>query len=294
MRYKSMPRRIFELFNYAFLLALGLLCVLPFIHVIAISLSSAVEASANRVLFWPREFQTFAYEWLFKKKEIWTTLRNSFMRIAIGYCVNMLLILITAYPLSKESGRFKARTFYAWYFFFTMLFVNSIVPVFLIVRYTGLMGSFWALIIPGAVQVWNTILMMNFFRSLPKELEESALMDGAGNVQTLFRIYVPVALPAIATISLFVVLHHWNSWFDGFLYLADISAYPFQTYLRSLVANTNMSGITNMMEIEDILKLSNKTTAAAQITLGAIPIFIIYPFLQRYFVKGIVIGSIKG
>jgi len=294
MKDRSPARLVFNVANHILLLFLGLICVLPFIHVISISLSSAVEASANRVLFWPREFHVFAYEWLFRKPEIWVTLRNSLLRVVVGYCVNMVLILITAYPLSKDNNNFKQRTAYVWFFFFTMLFSGGLVPSFLIVKYTGLMGNFLALIIPSAVQVWNIVLMLNFFRSVPKELEEAAFLDGAGPIQTLFNIYVPVSLPAIATISLFVVLGHWNAWFDGFLYLNDIRSFPFQTYLRSMVASTNMGGITNMLEIEDILKLSDKTVKAAQITLGAVPIFIIYPFLQRYFVAGIVIGSVKG
>ena len=147
---KSITRLIFDLFNHVFLLLLGLICVLPFVHVIAVSFSSAVETTANRVLFWPRDIQLFAYEWLFGKNEIWITLKNSFLRVFLGYFVNMVLILITAYPLSKESVCFKQRTFYVWYFFFTMLFVNGLVPVFLIVKYTGLMGSFFALIIPSS------------------------------------------------------------------------------------------------------------------------------------------------
>jgi len=294
MKDRSPARLVFDVLNHVFLLFLGLLCVLPFVHVISISFSSAIEASANRVLFWPREFQTFPYVWLFRKPEIWSTMRVSLMRVVVGYVVNMVLILLTAYPLSKESSHFKPRTVYVWFFFFTILFSGGMVPTFLIVKYTGLMGNFFALIIPGAVQVWNIVLMLNFFRNVPKELEEAAFLDGAGHVRTLFSIYVPVSLPAIATISLFVILGHWNAWFDGFLYLNDIRSYPFQTYLRTLVASTNMGGITNMMEIEDILKLADKNVKAAQITLGAVPIFIIYPFLQRYFVAGIVIGSVKG
>ena len=294
MKDKALSRRIFLFANEVFMWTLAAICVLPFIHILAISFSSGIEATSGRVLFWPRDIQTFAYEWMFRKPEVWITLGNSLQRVVLGYVINMFLVVLTAYPLSRESNQFKWRTLYVWYFFITMLFSGGLVPTFLIVKYTKIMGTIWSLIMPTAVGVWKMIRMLNFFRSVPKELEEAALIDGAGHLRVLFKIYIPISMPAIATISLFIILNHWNAWFDGMIYMNDMRSYPFQTYLRTLVANTNMSGISNLMELEDIIKLSDKTVKAAQIIIGSIPIFITYPFLQRYFTKGIVIGSVKG
>lgn len=276
------------------MILMGLVCLLPFLHVASLSISSAVEAAAGHVLFWPVKFHTYAYQWILGRPEVWRSLGMSFYRVAIGFVVNMFLVLITAYPLSKDVKQFRWRTLYVWYFFVTMLFSGGLIPAYLIVKDTGIMNTIWALVLPGAVPVWNLILMLNFFRQIPRELEEAALIDGAGYVRTLFSIYIPVSMPAIATIALFTVVGHWNSWFDGIIYMNDTNKYPFQSYLRTLVLSTDLTAIVSLEDMQKKLMLSDRTIKSAQIILGTVPIILVYPFLQKYFTKGIIIGSVKG
>jgi len=291
---RSTGRKVFVVFNMALMILISFSCLLPFVHVLALSLSSAAEAAAGRVILFPRQIHPNAYIWVLGRPEIWRSLGVSFFRVALGLAVNLFLTLITAYPLSKDSTVFRPRTAYAWYFFFTVLFSGGLIPSYLMVKNTGLMDNILALILPGAVPVFNIILLLNFFRSVPRDLEEAAFIDGAGHARVLFQIYVPVSMPAIATISLFTIVGHWNSWFDGMIYMNSTANYPFQSYLRTLILSTDVGAIRSVKEMEFRILLSDRTIKSAQIILGALPVMIIYPFLQKFFVKGIIIGSVKG
>ncbi|GBG10528.1 putative ABC transporter permease, partial [Paenibacillus agaridevorans] len=188
--------------------------------------------------------------------------------------------------------QFGWRTKYVWYFVITMFFGGGVIPTYIIVKETMLLNTIWALIIPGALNVWSAVLMLNFFRGIPKEMEEAALIDGAGHWSILWKIYLPVSLPSIATIGLFTIVGHWNSWFDGIIYMNSPEKYPLQSYLYTLVKSINFKMIT-AQDISTLQNLSEKTLRTAQIFLGALPIMLVYPFLQKYFVKGITIGSVK-
>jgi len=208
----------------------------------------------------------------------------------------MLLVILVAYPLSKETKVFRARTAYAWVFAFTMFFGGGLVPTFMVVSRTGIIDSIWALVLPGAINVWHAVMLLNFFRGVPKELEEAAHIDGAGHITTMIKIFLPLSKPALATILLFTVVGHWNAWFDGLIYMNSPIRYPLSTYLAMLVMQADPS-TRAMMTPEDILRLADvadRTVRVAQIFLGALPIMLVYPFLQRFFVKGIVVGSVKG
>jgi putative aldouronate transport system permease protein len=292
----GLSRRVFLIVNYILLTALGLTCILPFIHVAALSFSSARAASANEVTLWPVDAHIFAYKWVMTRPEVWRSIGVSMIRIFVGGTVNMTLVLLTAFPLAKEHSQFPWRTVYAWFFFITMLVSGGLIPAFLIVKYTGIMNTIWALVLPGALPVGLLVLMLNFMRRVPKELEQAALIDGAGYVRSLVWIYIPMSLPAIATLSLFSIVMHWNSWFDGIIYMNSTKKYPFQSYLRSLVAAANLSaqGMLDLEEQERLRYISDRTLKAAQIVLGTVPILIFYPYLQKYFTKGIVLGSVKG
>ncbi len=212
----------------------------------------------------------------------------------LGTAVNMFLCFVTAYPLSKSVDQFKFRTVYVWFFAITMFFGGGLIPTYIIVKNTGLIDSIWALILPGALNVWNMVLMLNFFRTIPRELDEAATIDGAGHWRILWRIYLPVSLPSIATIGLFTIVGHWNSWFDGILYLNSPEKYPLQTYLSTLIMsiNSQMTSVS-IEQIKAMENLSEKTLQTAQIFMGALPIMVVYPFLQKYFVKGMTVGSVK-
>ena len=230
------------------------------------------------------------------RRDYWQAMLVSVQRLGLGVSVNMVLTVLAAYPLSKEARQFPRRTFYVWVMFVTMLFSGGLIPTYMVVRQLGLIDSIWALILPAGVPVWNVLILLNFFRRLPVELEESAALDGAGHWTILWQIYIPTSLAALATLVLFAAVTHWNAWFDGMIYMRSLEKYPLQTFLRSIIAVKDMTSLRSMtlQEARDYATISDRTLRSAQILLGALPILLLYPFLQRYFVKGIVIGSVKG
>lgn len=291
MYHKTTGYRIFNGFNLFFIAVLSLLCVLPLIHILAVSFSGKAAASANLVTFWPIDFTVDAYTKTFGNSNFLNALWISVQRTVLGTLLSMVLVTLTAYPLSKESLHFKGRSLYAWFFIFTMLFSGGLIPSYILIQKLGLTNTLWALILPGAVAVWNLILMMNFFRNVPKELEEAAFIDGANHITTLFRVYLPVSMPAIATISLFTMVGQWNSWFDGLIYMNDASKYPLATLMQTIIVQQDFSNMN--VDATQLQNMSQRTVNAAQIFIGALPILLVYPFLQRFFVKGIVLGAVK-
>ncbi|MDF2673954.1 MAG: binding-protein-dependent transport system inner rane component, partial [Clostridiales bacterium] len=214
-------------------------------------------------------------------------------RVVLGTGINLLLTIMIAYPLSKETNEFKYRSLYTWIFFITMLFGGGLIPWYMVIKQLGLLDKIWALVLPGAVPVFSVILLLNFFRQVPKELCEAAFIDGAGHWTTLWKVYVPVSTPALATIALFAMVGHWNSWFDGLILMNKPQNYPLQSYIQTIVVQRSYSMMTRE-EIQELASISDKTLRAAQIFLGSLPIILVYPFLQKFFVKGIVLGSVKG
>lgn len=287
-------RRLFMVVTYSALIALALLCLFPLLHVLALSLSSANAAAAGKVVLWPVDFTTKAYEFALDRPEFARSFWVSIKRVVLGTAVNMVLTVLVAYPLSKENAAFRWRTFYVWFFVLTMLFSGGLIPLYMIVRSTHLLDSIWALVLPNAVPVFNVVLLLNFFRALPRELEEAALMDGAGHWRILWQIYLPLSKPALATLTLFTIVFHWNSWFDGLIFMNSPANYPLQSYLQTLLQIDLFSVSGTGMDQRMLQLVSDQTLRAAQIFLAAIPILAIYPFLQRYFVKGVVLGSVKG
>jgi ABC-type sugar transport system, permease component len=284
---------VFELVNNLIMLFLALSCVLPFVNVLAVSLSDSSAASAGVVGLWPVKFSLASYEFVFQKVRFMMSMWNSVQRVLVGTTVNMLLTIITAYPLSKPSREFKGRMGFAWFFVITMLIGGGLIPSYLITVWTGLRNTIWSMIIPGAVPVYNVVILLNFFKQLPKELEESAVLDGAGDWRILWQIYVPLSLPCLATLVIFVTVGHWNEWFSGMIYLNKVESYPLATYLHNALKRPDFD---NMMldEVQRVMQISNRTLSSAQTMVGALPIIMIYPFLQRYFVKGLTLGSLKG
>ncbi len=292
---KGAGRRLFASINYAVLGAAALLCILPLVHVLAISFSGSAAVTAGDVLFWPVDFTMYAYKYVAEKPEFWRALVRTLERVLLGAPISILLTVMLAYPLSKESSTFRQRTAYVWIFVFTMLFGGGLIPTYLVVKETYLLDTVWALVVPSAVNVFNAVLMLNFFRGLPKALEEAALVDGAGHWRILWRIFVPLSAPSIATITLFTIVFHWNSWFDGLIYMNRPEHYPLQSYLQTVVVQSALDLIQSgtVQDLEMISRINDRTTKAAQIFLGALPILLVYPFLQKYFVKGITLGSVK-
>lgn len=299
MKIKSSPsRKLFMAVDYVLLTAMSLICILPMVNLLAMSFSSKAAVAANEVTFWPIDFNTAAYTFILTNNQFVTSLGISIKRTILGVALNIILIIITAYPLSKSTKDFRARNIFSWFFVITILFNGGLIPNYLVVQWTGLMDSIFALIIPGALNVFNMLVVMNYMRSLPKELEEAAYIDGAGHVSTLFRVILPVCTPTLATVTLFAFVYHWNSWFDGMIYMNSTTRYPLQTYLQTVVINPEafFRNVTNIsQEMGTYLNLVNaRTTNAAQMFLAMVPVLCVYPFLQKYFTTGLVMGSVKG
>lgn len=218
MKKMTKGRLVFQIINYTVLILLSALCLFPLLNILAMSFSSATAVAAGKVSVLPVEFNTYAYSYVIGKKDFWNSLLKSVERVGIGVPFSMLLTILVAYPLSKERTQLRLRSFYSWIFFFTMLFSGGLIPGYLLIQNLHLMDTIWALILPMAVPVYNIVLMLNFFRGIPRELEEAALIDGANQFQTCFRIYVPCAKPSIATLTLFCFITHWNSYFDGLIF----------------------------------------------------------------------------
>lgn len=294
MQHLSLSRRMFIIFNYLFLFLSSLVCLLPVINLIAISFSSSYAIESGLVKFWPVGFTTLAYDFVLKKPEFMQSMMVSIQRTVLGLAVNMFLTVLTAYPLSKNKSSFSARNIYANILLISMLFSGGLVPIYFIVNATGLTDTIWALILPGAIQAYNIILLQNFYRNIPYELEEAAFIDGAGYWRTLWQIYVPLSKPAIATLALFMTVGHWNAWFDGLIYMNRAENYPLQSYLQTVVINTDITSNKTTQEILEMIEVNSRNGRAAQIFIAMVPILCVYPFLQKYFTKGIVLGSVKG
>ncbi|OPA78327.1 ABC transporter permease [Paenibacillus selenitireducens] len=292
IRRVSVSRSLFDICNYICLIALSLLCILPVIQVIAVSFSSSSAAASGLVKLWPVDFSLKSYEFILKKQDFLGSFLISVMRVILGTSISMFLTVTLGYALSKEVKDFRMRTVYAWYFVFTILFSGGLIPWYLTIKYTHLLDTIWALVIPGAVTVFNVILLLNFFRGLPKELEESSFIDGASHWTTLWKISLPLSMPSIATVTLFTVVGHWNSWFDGLMLMNSPSHYPLATYLQTAVIQQDFANM-RAEDVKTLSQISDRTTRAAQIFIGALPIIAAYPFLQKYFMTGLVMGSVK-
>ena len=289
---KTPARRAFNVVNILFFVLCSAVCLVPIIYILSMSLSSSTAVSAGKVTLFPVEFTLKSYEYVLQKKEFWSAFIISIERVLLGVGINMLMVILAAFPLSKQKKDFSSRTFFVWFFMITMLFSGGMIPTFMIVKYTWLLNSIWSLILPGAVPVFNMVLLMNFFKAVPRELEESAFIDGAGYFRILFKIYIPISLPAIATLVVFTMVSHWNSWFDGMIYMCDARNYPLQTYLQSVLVSTNTKLMTKA-QAELLRLISDRTLKAAQVFIAMIPILLVYPFLQKYFVAGMTLGSVK-
>jgi putative aldouronate transport system permease protein len=291
-------RIVFMCCNLLFLFVIAVICVLPFFNLFAISLSNKDAVAIGAVTFWPVGFTASSYSFIMRSPAFLKGLVASILRVLLGVSLNLVLIILTAYPLAKNKEQFRFRSIYSWFFVITILLNPGLIPSYMIVRYTGLIDKIWALVLPGALPVFSMLVMMNYIRGLPRELEEAAFIDGAGHFQTLLQVILPVSTPSIATVALFSFVGHWNSWFDGLIYMRFADHYPLQTYLQTVVIKPEvfMQNMANLnSDLALLLSLINtRTTSAAQLFLATIPILCVYPFLQKYFTTGLVLGSVKG
>lgn len=295
-KHRTKSRIIFNIFNYTIIIALLLLCLVPLIHILALSFSEAAYTDSNMVTFIPKGFTLAAYKYVMQNEMFWQAFSITIERLLVGVPLGLILTILAAYPLSKDDREFTGRKYYMWLFMFVMIFNAGLVPSYLLVKDLNLMDTIWALVLPLGVNVFNIVLMMNFFRGIPKEIEESALVDGARQHTILFRLYVPLAKPSIATITLFTFMAHWNSWLDGRIYMNNTANYPLQTYLQNVLQSSDqiLMNSSNLQNVIDKMAVSGQNLRAAQLFISMVPLLLIYPFLQRYFTTGLVMGSVKG
>jgi len=282
--------KVFNVVNYLLLIVVALLALAPFLHVIAQSLSSHRAIVSGEVGLWPIEWNLLAYNEVVKDNAFWRSFYVSVLRTVLGTFVNVALASMLAYPLSRTY--LKGRGPIMFIIVFSMMFNGGIIPTYLVVKSLNLINTFWAFIIPMAVGAFAVIVLKNFFQAVPEELEDSARMDGCSNVGILFRIFIPLSMPAIATMALFHAVAHWNAFFDAVLYIQNRNLFPLQVFLRELIQfnSTNASLMDNL----ERQMIANESLKAATLIAATVPILLVYPALQKYFIKGIMLGSVKG
>ena len=280
-----------QIINYALLTLLAFVCLYPFLNVISYSLSGYNAVLSGRVTFYPIDFNVDAYKQILGKTQIWNAMRTTVTVTLIGTALSMILTIFAAYGLSRKD--LPGRKFLTGMILFTMYFGGGMIPTFLVVKGTGLYDTLGALFIPQAVNVFNFIVMRTFFLNLPESLEEAARIDGASYMKVLIKIVLPLSLSIIATIGLFYAVGYWNTYFDALLYIQNPDKYTLQLRLRSLLfgeelnnSNANLEGMGTQVMTQS-LKM-------ATVAVSTIPILIVYPWLQKYFVKGVMVGSVKG
>lgn len=273
---------------------LGILCLIPILNSLALSLSDKAIVEAGSVFLVPRKINLTSYDIILEDRQFFRSFLISIERVVLGGIIHFVVTLLMAYPLSKDRSVFRAREVYLYLLLVTMLFSGGLIPIYMVVNAVGIMDTIWALVLPGAVPVFNVIIMMNFFRQVPKELEEAATVDGARHAAILVKVYLPLSVPSVATVTLFSMVGHWNSFFDGLIYMNSPRDYPLQTYIQTLVLGQHDFTRLTVEEIKRISQTSSKTLNNAKIIVSMIPMVMVYPFLQRYFVKGLVLGSVKG
>lgn len=293
---KSTSSKIRNTVIYLIVILLGLLCLFPLINIVAISFSGSAAVTANKVGLLPVDFTLLAYEEILKDSQFWVSFRTSVIRVVLTLLINLGLVIPTAYAMTKTAKEFRGRNIYMNLLIFAMLFNGGMIPNFIWLRKLGILNTIWSLILPSAVPVFSVILMMNFFNGIPKALEEAAFIDGATPYQVLLKVMVPCAKPSIATVALFSIVGSWNDFYSGLVYMQKIEKYPIMTYIQSLSVDIQAlieQGMMNQQTLEAMGELSNKNLNAAKIVIAVIPLLIIYPFLQRYLITGMVMGSVK-
>ncbi|WP_062108280.1 carbohydrate ABC transporter permease [Bacillus niameyensis] len=286
--------KVFNVANYIFLTIILLLVLYPLIFVLSASLSNPALVLKGEMWLWPKEFTLESYVKVFENKGILNGFYNTFKYTIIGTTINVVLTIMAAYPLSRKD--FRGRNLIMAMFVFTMFFSGGLIPTYLLIQSLGMIDTLWVMVIPNAVAVWNIIIMRTFFQStIPEELRESAMLDGCGNMGILLKIVLPLSLPVIAVMVLFYAVGHWNSYFQALIYLQSRDNFPLQLILREILIQGQTDDLIQGTE-ETLIKqqLSVEGLKYAVLIVSAIPMLILYPFLQRYFVKGIMIGSIKG
>ena len=267
--------------------------IYPFWHVIMYSFSESRAAMSGGLFFWPREFSVLTFELLLQTKRIFVAFFNSVAKTVVGTALSMVVTVLTAYALSLDE--LKGRKFIQLMIYFTMLFSGGMIPTYILIKDLGLLDTFWVYVIPGAMSAYNMFVMRNFFRTIPKSLSESAMLDGASHMLILRKIVLPLSKAGLATITLYYVRSNWNSYMDGVLYVNEAKLELLQVYLRRLISAAGAKGaLSEMDDLSAALNVTEESMKMTVIAVSIIPVIIVYLFLQKYFVKGTAEGAVKG
>lgn len=283
---------VIDTISITVLVILALMCILPLWYTLCVSLSDKSAAAAGLVGLWPVGFNLTSYQSILGDAKFFNSFWISIQRVALGTSAELIVTLLMAYPLSKTVKQLPLRNVIMWFLVFAMLFSGGLIPWYQTMKTLKLTNNIWGLVLGNSLPIFNVILVMNYFRNLPKEIEEAALIDGAGPWQIFFKIYIPLSTPVIATVALFSMVYHWNEFFNGLVLSTRQAYYPLQTYIQQMIVVINTANM-NQDQIQQLNEISNQTLNAAKIFIAMTPILLIYPFLQRYFIKGITLGSVK-
>lgn len=281
--------RAFTVFNYILLSLIGVSMLVPFLHILAGSLSSGKAITQGLVSILPVQFTLGNYQSVLSDMNIWKSIQVTILITALGTFINLLFTVLMAYGLSKVD--LKGRSAIMLLVLFTMIFPAPIIPAYLLVKSLAMLNTIWALVIPGAISAFNMIIMISFFRGIPEGLTESAKIDGCGEYRTLWSIVLPLSLPSLSTIGLFYAVGHWNSYFQALMYIRNPDLYPLQVFLRRLLVESDENMLIRAGQNAAVQSVEGLKMAS--IMVATLPILIVYPLIQKHFVKGSMLGSIK-
>lgn len=292
---KSMAERLFDISLYVFLTFIFFVTFYPFWNILVISLNDATDSLRGGLFFWPREVTFQSYVTIFRNPEIWSAIRVTVLRTVIGTAISIFCISMLAYTLSKRH--LLGWKFFSFFFVLTMYFGGGLIPTYMVIKSLGLIDSFWVFIFPGLIGVFLMILVRTFIEQLPVEIEESAKMDGANELQIYFRMILPLCVPVLATIGLFLAIGHWNSWYDSYIYTykPELKTLPavLVKILNQFQTTGMMSDAQQLAQSSTRVPVSSESIRMAVTMVATLPIVLVYPFLQKYFVKGMMMGAIK-
>jgi putative aldouronate transport system permease protein len=294
MKHHSNSEKVFDWMVHAILAVICIIVLYPLVFVLAASISSPEMVMLGEVWLWPKQLTLVGYYKVFQNSEILTGYMNTIVYTIVGTAINLAMSIAAAYPLSRRD--FYGRNLIAAFMVFTMFFSGGMVPTYLLVKDLGMLNSMWALIIPGAVSVFNILIMRTFFQTgIPHEMQEAASIDGCSNLGTLVRIVLPLSMPIIAVMILFYSVGHWNAYFSALIYLTDRELYPLQLFLREILIQGQMQEMLGVGDDTNArVMMEGEAIKYAVVIVANLPVFLLYPFLQKYFVKGVMIGAVKG
>lgn len=288
---KTFGSRLFDKINMLLLILVVIATLYPFYYITIISLSNGNAVLRGEVRLWPVGITLESYRLVFQNPAVPTSLRNSLVYTTLGTLINLIMTTLCAYPLARP--RFSGRTVFTWVVTLTMFFSGGLIPLYLLIMQLGLINNMWALLLPGAINVWNMFILRTSFQQIPEELYEAALIDGANDLQTLIRVALPLSKAVLATLLMFYAVAHWNDFFNALIFLNDRAKYPIQLIMRNIVILGRFEQTNELGAASDFAAIE-QTLKYATIMVSTLPILAVYPFVQKYFVRGVMIGAIKG